>query len=69
MNKPETVDIESSLLWGENILEKAGISTMDNYMAVKVEGQIITLENTSNGEMIEIKYEFDSSGEISFSVN
>jgi hypothetical protein len=69
MNQPEVVDVEASLLWGENILEMAGLSAPGSYRIVKVEGQIITVEDTGNGETTNIMYELNSNGEISFSTN
>jgi hypothetical protein len=67
MCQPEVIDVEATFLWGENILELAGLAVSGDFRIVKVEGQIITIENTDSGEMINIKYESDSSGELSFS--
>lgn len=69
MQQPEVVDIESDLHWGENILEMAGLVPSGSYRIIKVEGQEITIEETGSGEITNIKYGFDSNGEISFSVN
>lgn len=65
---PEIVDIDDSMLWGESLLEKAGLDSSGSYKILKVDKKVIELEETSKGKTLKIGYAFNSSGEISLTV-
>lgn len=66
-DRPEFLDVDDSMPWGESLLEQVGLDESGTFEIKLVDDQVITLENTDNGEIIEIEYELDGSGEISFS--
>ncbi|NLE24004.1 MAG: hypothetical protein GX625_01475 [Clostridiaceae bacterium] len=68
-NQPEVVDIDSSMLWGEKLLEMAGLPASGGYKIVSVDQHMITLEDTGSGNILNIEYVFGSNGDISFSAN
>lgn len=65
---PSVVDLDDSMLWGVSMLEQAGVTESGNFKITGIKDQVITLEEQDSGTIYNIKYSFDGSGKIGFSI-